>query len=261
MNKVDFETLNLKTRRILQVGVVMILSIFLGLYLYLSNNPDHPISEEKTIYLESSKLHIFDDIYSFNGYPDKLLFHYPYFILIKGNQSKSIIYNIETKNKEKELDEIVLDYFDGNIIYNKKETFYNDKSLGKICESAFIKSDNEILCITKQSKDAIDNMLITIDSNNPTLWKQVYKSENILTTVAIINENLYIGEINYRTKENFLTINENTIKVENAINLLYQMGNQPYFASFKNELNENESYSLIKDIKIIKQDGALYFFE
>lgn len=261
MNKIDFEDLNLRTRRILQFGVVIVLAVFLGLYLYLSNKPNDLIAEEKTIYLENSKLHVFNDIYSFDGYPDKLLFHYPYFIHVKGNQSKSIVYNLETKNKEKELDEIILDYFDGNIIYNKKETFYNNKSLGKICESAFIKSDSEVLCITKQSKDAIDNMLITIDSNNPTLWKQVYKSENILTTVAVVNENLYIGEINYRTKENFLTINETAISVQTPVNLIYQMNKEPFYVSFRNELNENESYYLIDTGKVTIQRNVIYFLK
>jgi hypothetical protein len=262
MNKIDFENLNLRARRILQFGVIIVLAIFLGLYLYLSNKPNDLIAEEKTIYLENSKLHVFNDVYSFDGYPDKLLFHYPYFILIKGNQSKSIIYNIETKNKEKELDEIVLDYLDGNIIYNKKETFYNDKGLGKICESAFIKSDIEILCITKQNKDAIDNMLVSIDPNNPTLWKLVYKSENILTTVAIINDNLYIGELNYKDKRSFITTPNNTVAVDAPVTLIYKLNNEPYYVSLKGELNPlGESHYLIGKDSIIMQQTPIYFSE
>lgn len=251
----------MKQRRLLQIGVILILVLFLGIYFLLNSRQKSPIVNNGEVYLEDSKLQIFNDTYTFNGYPDKILVHYPYFIFVQGNKPLTIIYNLETKQKEKEVQDVLLDYYDGNIVYNRKETFYNDKNLGEFCDAAFIKESSEILCITKQAQNYTDNMLISINPETPNLWKRVYESDNLLTTVSVINDQLYVGEINFKTKQNYLTINQNTLAVEAPVNLIYPMNGKTYFVSFKSELNGNtESYYQIESENIIKQEGKIYLY-
>jgi len=258
MKDIELNKFDANQRRLLQIGVILILLLFLGLF-YLLNRKSIPVVESNGVYLEDSKLQVFNDTYEFKGYPDKILFHYPYFILVQGNKPLSIIYNLETKQKVKEIQDIILDYYDENVVYNRKETFYNDKNLGEFCDSAFIKSTSEILCITKQSQNYVDNRLISINPETPNLWKRVYQSDNILTTVSVINENLYIGEINLETKKNFLTMNGKLMSVETPVNLFYQMEEKPYFASFKSALNEQGVYYQIESGKMNKVANKVIF--
>jgi len=250
--------LNDKNRLILQIGVVVLVLAFLFLYLWNIRTSNMEPDQKSQIYLENSELHVFNDKYIFNGYPDKILFHYPYFIYVQGNNSKAVIYNLKNKSKEKIINEILLDYFDGNIVYNKKETFFNDKNLGKICDSAFTKSDNEVLCITKDSQDAIDNSLISINPDSPNLWKQIYKSDNLLTTVSVINNDLYIGEINYKTKQNYLSVNKKLIETDSPVNLIYEVDGEVYFISY-NHLQAAFLYYIIENEIILKDRGKIYF--
>ena len=218
-------------RRLLQIGVILILVLFFVAYLFL-HKKDAPIIGNNEVSLENSQLKVFNDTYTFNGYPDRILIHYPYFLLVQGNKPLTIIYNLETKKIEKKIKDILLDYYDGNIVYNKKETFFNDNSLGEYCDAAFIKESNEILCITKWSRDSVDNLLLSINPEKPNLARNIYQSDNILATVSVINNNLYVGEINFETKESYLSINEKTIPVENIVSLIYQINGNPYVASF-----------------------------
>ena len=257
MKDIELNKFDTNQRRVLQIGVIVALVLFLGVFFLLSRK-NTPIIQNNEIYLEDTKLQVFNDTYEFKGYPDKILFHYPYFILVQGNKPLTTVYNLETKQKVKEIRDVLLDYYDGNIVYNRKETYFNDKNLGEFCDSAFIKSSSEILCITKQSQNYADNRLININPETPNLWKRLYQSDHILTTVSVINENLYIGEINLETKQNYLTINENTITVDTPVNMIYEMGRNPYFASFKSELNnQQESWYLISEGRAEKQEGII----
>lgn len=249
-------------RRLLQSGVILILILFLAVYFFIQKK-DTGLIGNNTIYLENSRLQVFNDAYTFNGYPDRILIHYPYFLLVQGNKPLTTVYNLETKKKEKEIKEILLDYYDGNIVYNKKESFFNDKSLGEYCDAAFIKSTNEILCTAKWSKDFVDNLLLSINPDKPNPARNVYQSDNILTTVSIINNDLYVGEINFRTKQSYISVNEKAMPVENTVNLIYQMDEKPYFASFKSALNNNtDNYYEIEKNKITKQtDNIIYLFK
>ena len=133
--------------------------------------------------------------------------------------------------------------------------------MGEFCDSAFIKSSSEILCITKQSQNYADNRLISINPETPNLWKRLYQSDNILTTVSVINENLYIGEINLETKQNYLTVNEKTMPVESTVNIIYRMDDKPYFASFSGELNNQQgSWYLISGATVAKQESSKIYF-
>ncbi len=261
MKNIELNKFDVNQRRLLQFGVILILVLFLGAYFFLQWK-DKSLLGSNEVYLEDTQLHVFNDTYTFNGYPDRILVHYPYFIYIQGNKPSTTIYNLETKKKEKEVNEILLDYYNGNIVYNKKETYFNDKNLGEYCDAAFIKSEQNFLCITKQSRDFVDNMLIDIDPDKPNLWVRVYESDNVLTTASVINGDMYIGEINFETKQNYITVNAQTIPVETPVNLIYQMNGEPYFASFKSELNNNkQSYDSIVDDKIMKREGKILFYK
>ncbi len=247
MKDIELNKFDTNQRRTLQIGVVLALVLFLGVFFLLSRKNTPITIQNKEIVLEDTKLQVFNDTYEFKGYPDKILFHYPYFIFVQGNKPLTIIYNIETREKVKEIQDVILDYYDENIVYNRKETFYNDKNLGEFCDSAFIKSSSEILCITKQSQNYADNRLISINPETPNLWKRLYQSDNILTTVSVIKDDLYIGEINLETKKNYLTINENTMEIDSPVSLIYEITGKPYFASFRNALNPQQIYYSLED--------------
>ena len=106
-------------------------------------------------------------------------------------------------------------------------------------------------------------MLIKINPDKSNLWTQVYQSKNLLTTVSVINNEIYTGEINIETKQNYLSINKQLIPVDNAVSLIYPLGDKPYFASFKSDLNKNtESWYWIKGSSPIKRkETVIYFYE
>lgn len=244
-------------RRLLQYGVILILVLYLAFYFFAQKGN---ITANKQVYLEGSTLHVFNDTYTFKGYPDKIAVHYPYFIFVQADKPLTIVYDIEKQEKITEINDILLDYYDGNTVYNRKESFFNDKNLGEYCDAAFIKNTNEVLCITKKSKDFVDNMLIDINPDTPNLWKRIYQSDNILTTVSVINNKLYIGEVNFESKQNYLTVNEKITPVDTPVNMIYQMNGSPYFASFRNAESEKNSYYQIDGdtINLVDSD-SIYF--
>lgn len=260
MKDIHLNNLDTNQRKILQIGVIGILLLFLVLYFVLNKN--NPATGNNEVYLKNSTLHVFSDTYPFNGYPDRITVHSPYFIYVQGNKPLTTVYNLETKRKEKEIQDILLDYYDGNIVYNRKETYFNNKNLGEFCDSAFIESNTQVLCITKQSQNYVDNMLIDINPESPNLWKRVYQSDNILTTVSVINDTLYVGEINFETKQNYLTVNGQTIPVETPVNMIYEMNGVPYFASTKSATNEENIYYQIDGDTINKEvHGKIFFYK
>ena len=255
MKNIQLNKFDVNQRRLLQLGVILILILFLGVYFFLQWK-DKSLLGNNGVYLENTQLHVFNDTYTFNGYPDRILIHYPYLLYVQGNKPLTTIYNLETGKIEKEVNEILLDYYNGNIVYNKKETYFNDKNLGEYCDAAFIKSEQNVLCVTKQSRDFVDNMLIDIDPDKPNLWVRVYQSDNVLTTASVINGELYVGEINFKTKQNFITVNEQTIPVENTVNMIYEMDGKPYVASLKGTFNQNNSFYRIDSDKIEKVEDT-----
>lgn len=258
MKETGLNSLSTNQRRYLQIGVLIILIIFLVFFFWKTSK----VSSGE-VSLESSVLKVFNDSDSFEGFPDRIYIHYPYFILVQANKPLTIIYNLESGNKEKEYKDVLLDYYDGNILYNRKETYFNDKNLGEFCDSAYIKSTTEVLCITKRSRDSIDNMLISINPEKPNLWKQVYQSDNILTTVSYIDDTLYLGEINYKTKQNYLSIATKPQPVQNMVNLIYSLQGKPHYASFGSPQNNHQvSYYIIEEDKIVPQPtGKIVFYK
>jgi hypothetical protein len=230
--------LNKNLRRKLQLGVVLLLVLFIAGYFFFMRKKPSPVGPiNQTVYLQDSKLYIFDDTYVVKPYPDRILMHYPYLLIVQADKPLTTIYNLETKTKEKEIKDILLDYYQGNIIYNRKTSYFNDKDLDKYCDSAFIKSSNDILCITKQNREGIENMLIKINPEQPNLWIQVYQSKNLLTTVSDIDNQIYTGEIDIDTKQNYLSVNKQLIPVNDVVSLVYPLSGKTYLASFKSELN------------------------
>ncbi len=254
------KTLTTNQRRLLQMGVVVLLVIFMIGFFFFQFNKNKKEETTKlkntTVYIQDDKLQIFDDVYTFIPYPDKLNLHYPYLILVKTGIQTTYIYNLEQKKKEKEVKEILLDYTNGNQLYTKgKTTLYNNQDLGVLCEKGFIKSPDEILCVTKYSQNSFNYKLVSI-SPQTKVQKDVYTSEGILTDVKVINNQTYLGEIMTLTKNNRIVIDNKPIESPNIISLIYMMSGRPYFASFKSVLNHNtESYYLIDMGKVVIQGG------
>lgn len=225
--------------------VIICLTAFLlvyGTYLYFKYNKPANVQNKSegnnSIIFRQPELQIFSFKETLKMYPDRVLMHYPYFLVVKPDEFKTTIYNIDTKKKEKTVPEIILDYYKENTVYNKQgiDTYYNDKKLGNLCDQAFIKSDQEILCITRSDKNQINNKLISI---NPKTLKQkdLYKSQNVLTAIYFEKNNLYIGEYNFETNTAFLTINNKTIIAPDLISVIYPINNSIYLASFKSKRN------------------------
>lgn len=222
--------------------------LFYGIFMYFKyfkhDNKQGNSTENNSIIFTQPNLQIFSYKEKLNLYPDRILMHYPYFIVVKPDEWKSTIYNIETKKKEKTIPEIVLDYYKGDIVYNKQgyDTYYNNKKLGILCDQAFIKSKKEILCITRPDKNQIANKLISI--NPQTLeQKALYEPQNVLTAIYYEKNTLYVGEYNFETNKAYLTVNGKTISSQDLINVIYPMNTSIYLASFKSQRNNlKESY-------------------
>ena len=229
------------------VTFIVIYGIFM-LFKYTNQSNSAKVNNESNqIIFKQPKLKFFEYTVNLNVYPDKVLVHYPYLLVIRPDQFRSGIYNIETRRKEKEINEIVIDYFQGDIVYNKQgfQTFFNKKDLGLLCDQAFIKSKTEILCITRPDQNKQNNKLISI--NPETLeQKDLYSSQNVLTAVYFEKNTLYIGEYDFIQNKAFVTVNNKTAQAGDLVNIFYPMGNTMYIASFKSKRNNmTESYAKI----------------
>ncbi len=248
-------------RKMLQVGVVVLLALFLGVFFFLrrEKNEEQPTPKLKntTVYLQDSKLQVFDDTYSLVEYSDKVSIHYPYLLVTKPALQTTYIYNLDQKKKEKEVKEVLLDYSENNQLYTKgKTTLFNSVDLGVVCQKGFIKSTDEVLCITNLSKDGVPNMLITINLKTVKNRDLDISQTGILTDLKVINNKIYLGEIDLNTNKSRILVDKQPIDVPNIVSLIYEMKQKPYFASFKSELNKNtESYYSIEENKATKQEG------
>lgn len=262
MKDVELNPLNANLRKLLQVGVALILVVFLIMYFVFLGRGQNKV-KNNTVYLQNGKLQVFDDSITFNQFPDKIAFHYPYLVVIKPTQKISVVYNLDLKKKEKEVKEIVLDYYNNNALFNRgATTFYNKQDLGILCEKGFIKSQSEILCITKQNANYVNNKLITINIKTRE-QKEIYSSNNLITDVTVIGNDIYLGEAEFQSHKNYVYINKEKIEVPDIVSLVYQMKGELYFASFKSVLNnQQESYFSIENGKVSKQeDGKIMFYK
>lgn len=253
-----------KQRRILQIAVAVIALMFIGVFLFF-NQKEEPAENLKntTVYVQNSKLQVFDDNYDISEYPDRISLHYPYLLIVKPRIQTTYVYNLEQKKKEKEIKEILLDYSNNSLLYNKgKTTYLNDRNLGTLCEKGFIKSSDEVLCIVKYNENAINNMLITI--NLKTLGsRDLYIAKDVITDFKVINNKIYLGEIDTYNHKNHIYVDKEPIETPNIISLIYELNGQPYFAAFKSELNGNtESYYAIEGGQVTKQESdKIYLYK
>lgn len=256
MKDIELNPFNLKTRKLLQLGVALILLIFLiGFFLLIKKTPESKLKND-TVYLENTNLYVFDDTYLLSQYPDKVLMHYPYLLVVKPSQQISYVYNLSTKSKEKEIKQSLLDYDGNNILYNTgKDTLFNQENLGILCDLGFIKSASEVLCVTKVDPNFSENKLVSIDivTNKQ---KDIYTSKNLITAVSVINNVTYLGINDLYTQKNYLLIGKDQIEFTDIASFIYEMDSKPYVVSLKSAFNNNtESYYLIEGEKGVKQEG------
>jgi hypothetical protein len=245
----------------LKMGVILLVLIFLVVYgtlMFLKYTQSHQdktqVKANGQVIFEQPKLKFFNYKVQLNTYPDRIAIHYPYLVVVRPDEFRSEIYNMETKRKEKDIHEVNLDYFNGIIVYNKQgyQTYFNDKNLGLLCDQAFLKSKTEIFCITRPDQNKQENKLIAI--NPQTLEKKdVYTSQNVLTAVAYYKGTLYIGEYNFEKNKAYIAVNGTTVPIGDLVNVIYPMDNNIYAASFKSMRNKQvERY-----YEIINQNGKL----
>jgi hypothetical protein len=187
--------------------------------------------------------------------------HYPYLLVVKPSQQISYIYNLATKNKEKEIKQSLIDYDGNNTLYNTgKDTLFNQENLGVLCDLGLIKSSNEVLCVTKVDPNFSENKLISIDITTKK-QKDIYTSKNLITAVSVINNVTYLGINDLYTQNNYLLIDKDQIEFTDVASFIYEMDGKPYVASLKSAFNDNtESYYLIEGVKGVKDEGKIFLY-
>ena len=259
-------------RNKLKIGVLFLFILFFivygifmhGKYASGSNNEVQTQTKTKVVF-EQPTLQIFDFKEQLNVYPDRITIHYPYLVIIRPDDWQSEIYNIDTKKKEKEVNEVLLDYFNGNMVYNKDgvETYYNDKELKIVCDRAFIRSTTEIFCVTRPDLSQQANKLISI--NLQTLEKKdVYDPQNDITAIYFDKGILYVGEYDFHKNKAFISVGEKIVPTADLVNVFYPMRGNMYAASFKSLRNsQTESYYEIINnsnltTKLIKKGSIIF---
>jgi hypothetical protein len=263
MKKIELNPLNQNQRRMLQFGVIVLLGIFLAGYFLLRKSPaPEEQLKNNTVYIEDSVLHVFDDTISIAEYPSRVSVHYPYLLVILSKKQTTKVYNLETKSNEKTFGEALLDYSNGKVLKNTgKTTFLDELDLEILCEKGFIKSDTEVLCLTKVNANTVENKLVSITIPERK-QKEIYVSKDIITDFSVLNDKIYIGEINLHNKQNYLIVDATKTEVPSVVTLIYEMGGEPYFATLKGALSEEESYFQVKSGKMNKSEkNRIYLFE
>jgi hypothetical protein len=257
MTDIKLNPLNTNQRRLLQLGAALLLVVFLTIFFVVSRKSQNITVKNNTVYLQDAKLYLFDEVIPINQYPDRIVFHYPYLVVVKPELQKSLVYNLATKVKESEIKQIVLDYFKGDSLYNVgNSTFFNKQDLNVLCEKGFIKSSSEILCITKINKNNVENKLVSIDVDTKKS-KDIYTSKELLTDVSVINSNTYLGKIDLYTNKSSMVVNKDSFEVPDVVSLIYEMKAKAYFASYKSAFNgQKESYYLMEKNQTIKQENG-----
>lgn len=259
MKDIQLNPLSQSQRRLLQIGVVLLLAVFLaGWFYFVSNKPVKDEIKNTTVYIQDSILYAFDDTYDISQYPNRVAIHYPYLLVVQPSIQKTTVYNLPTREKT-EIDEAILDYSDAGILKNDgKTTLFNDTDLGLLCEKGFIKNAGEVLCLTKINSNTVENKLVSIDV--PTMKQsEVYVSDDLVTDFSFINGTIYLGEIDLYNKKNYLMIGDERIEVPSVVNLIYEMNGNPYFTTYKGELSEEEVYFRIENLSTTRVENNTIF--
>ncbi len=242
--------LTTETRNQLKIGVILLVILFFIIYgvimyfKYMSSNKQTDLTGNNTVTFSQPKLTIFSLQESLSLYPDRITIHHPYLIVVRPDAWKSEIYNFSTKKQEKVVNEVLLDYFDNNSVYNKQgsETYFNKKSLKILCDRAFIKSATEVLCVYRPDINKQDNKLTSINTQDLT-QRDLYSPQNVITAIYYDNNTLYVGEYDFATQKASIIVNNMSTSIEDLVNVIYPMKNKFFAASFKSLRNKKtESY-------------------
>lgn len=257
MAELSLNPLSGKQRKILQIGVVALLAVFLVIYFLFPKQKPIEQAKNNSVFIENSTLHVFDDSYSLENYSDKVLPHYPYLVVLKPTSSQSIIYNLETKAKLTDK-RYVIDYDGSNFLYNDgKTTWFNETNLSLLCDVGFIKSKDEVLCVTRINSNDSNNKLISINPETKAK-KDLFVPKNLITAVSVINDKLYIGSINQFDNKSSLRVGDRDIEFPDVISFIYQMDGKPFVASLKSIFNDNtEKSTLIQQNQISQIDEGI----
>lgn len=242
--------LSTETRNQLKIGVLLLVIIFFIIYgvvmyfKYISTNSHVEMTKNNTVIFSQPKLTFFSLEETLSLYPDRITIHSPYFIVVRPDAWKSEIYNMSTRKKDKVINEVVLDYFNNDSVYNKQgyETYFNNKSLRLLCDRAFIKSSTEVLCVYRPDKNKQGNKLISVNTLDLS-HKAVYSPQNVITAIYYDSDTLYVGEYDFATQKASIMVNNMSTSIEDLVNVIYPMNNKFYAASFKSlRNNKTESY-------------------
>ncbi len=257
MKKIELNQLTTNQRRLLQLGVGLLLVVFLAGYFLLRKSPIPELEKKnETVYIEDSTLYVFDDTISIAEYPSRVSVHYPYLLVILPKKQVTHIYNLESKSKEKTFSEALLDYSNGKVLKNiGKTTFLDELDLEVLCEKGFIKSDTEVFCLTKVNANSVENKLISITVPDRK-QKEIYVSKDIITDFSIVNDKIHIGEINLHNKQNYLIVDKEKTEVPSVVSLIYEMGGEPYLATLKGALSEKEIFYKIENNKAVDLNSS-----
>lgn len=227
---------NLNQRRLLQFGIVFLLILFFAILFFILRSTN---SGPAKVVLEDSKLQVFNDSYSNFDYPDRISVHYPYLLVVEPAKTITTVYNLEKKEKVAQFKQVLLDYDGKNTLYNGKQTFFNNTSLGVLCQNAFIKSDSQVLCSANINTTASENGVMTIDTKTK-LQRIIYETNNLISYISVLDGKMYIGEVDMNTGTSYLVVDGKKIKVPTPVNLIYLMEGHAYLASFKSVFTGNK---------------------
>ncbi len=257
-------TLNPRQRQRLKIAVIIISLLFLlGYFFFLFSRHDTNEQQQNPdqVVFQQPLLQVFQYKETLNTYPDAIRIHYPYLLVVRPNEGTTQIYNLQQKTKDKKTNAVLLDYYEEIEIYNKAgKTYVDNTNLNVLCTLAFMKTKQDVLCVTKLDSNKPDVSLIEIDTNTLT-QKILHTSHMLITAIYYANSTIYLGEYDPVIQKSFISTNNDTIPVPDWINIIYPMNSQIYLASFKSVRNNNkESYSLFQNnnINLITQ-GEIRF--
>ncbi|HSW97348.1 MAG TPA: hypothetical protein VLF89_05990, partial [Candidatus Saccharimonadales bacterium] len=167
---------------ILFFGIIFIYNLInLGVF---NQDVQKPTVLNNKVIFEQPKLTVFDETRYINQFPDTIHIHYPYFIVVVPEDAKQIttVYDLVQKKTTATFNDIVLDYANGNFLYNYHggNTYFRGKNLGVHCLSGFIKTTSEILCVTQESNIPLQNKLLSINPQADNI-KVLYSPQDAIT--------------------------------------------------------------------------------
>lgn len=254
---------NKRNITILIVGGILLFFViyflfFVGRHFLKSQNETNSTNSE--VVFEQPKLKIFGQIRYLNEFPDTIKIHYPYLLVITPEEYKRVttVYDLEQRKEIGTFKDILLDYWQGSILYNKGEkTFYNKTSLGAKCDQGLIKNSTEILCIVPENTDPLDNKLVSFNFQTGK-EDTLYSSPNLLGSINLIDGVLYIGEYNIASKKSYITINDKSYEVPSQVDIIYPIKDVIYYATFKRseQKEQPQSYRLDANFKSHSLKGS-----